>query len=1069
MNDLHFADAQWAHGVWGVLLLAVVLLVLEQRGTQRLARLLSSIMQSRLVARPPRSRRAMRAIGLGVACFCLVIALMRPQFGFKYIETPRVGAEIMICLDVSRSMLAEDVAPNRLERAKAEIQDLLTYLDEDHVGLTAFAGKATVLCPMTPDFGFLRLILDSADPQSVARGGTNLEAPIRKALDGFRGESDLSRAVILITDGEDHDSFALDAAKTAAERGIRIITIGFGSETGSEVYVTDPRTAARTKLSDGNGQPVISRLDGDLLRKISQTTESVYVPAGTGVLDLKSIYDAHIAPMTRGRLDNRGRTIKQEGYQWMVLAALIVLIAALVAPWRARRAQIAAVAILLSATTAFAQDETLLPRDVYNEGLTQLRADDLDTADEKLAMAREQAGADGVVRYRASYNLGWVAVKRADQVIEENGEEALKHLNAAAEWFREAVRLQPDETAARENLEIVTRRALALADALAGQDERDLSVRLDELIGRQRQLASQLQGTVERAAQSDATQMRGEFRALEAEQRHNLATLDEIAEMTRREWGQLDGTAAEERTPEQNLRHAQLAGVGAYLQLAQQRVGQTRRELRRGQAGRAYRRASAGLEQLKRARDQLRNIVEMLTAVLGDAMYLTRLSAAEPAQRPLWLTPDYLQESAEAVRQRVEEMVLRVDAGLASQGDKDEKAQKVLATLGEARPLLGAAQDSFAAAVEAIVSQRDTDAYEAEARGVKALRRARELFLDIKGLIEVMYADQKMMHTAVTDGKAPVEEYVPLFGQLQSGNMVRARRLDKLIDEQTAELPEGEQDSQAQQQAQQQAKQMELAKRLLSEARSSFVDIKQRVDEWGESSDELALRNGIDHSMEVLEALRRLFYSIIEHLRETARRQAQLTDETRDVAALTDADPLQQRTGPLAPRQTELAQISQQIAEALKKQSQQSPAAVAGQSQDPQAAQQSQEAAQKFAQAGELVAAAGESMNQATQQLEADPAAPSAAHEHQAAALQKLIEALALLTPPQQGQDQTDPKQNDQGEQDEDEKDEQEQQQQQAQSMDMARMLQSVRDREAERQRRRLQKPAGYAPVEKDW
>jgi Ca-activated chloride channel family protein len=247
---------------------------------------------------------------LTAAGLFMVLALMRPQWGMRFVATPRVGAEIMIALDVSRSMLADDAKPSRLERAKAEIADLLAYLDQDHVGLIAFAGRASVLSPMTPDRSFLRLVLDGAGPHSVSRGGTSLAEPIQKAVAGLGEPGPAQRALILITDGEDHDSFALDAAKQAAEAGIRIIAIGFGDEAGSRIYVTDPDTGARTLLRDGDGNPVVSRLDGDMLREIALVTDGAYIPAGTGVLDLRSIYQEHIAGLTRSQLDARGRTIR---------------------------------------------------------------------------------------------------------------------------------------------------------------------------------------------------------------------------------------------------------------------------------------------------------------------------------------------------------------------------------------------------------------------------------------------------------------------------------------------------------------------------------------------------------------------------------------------------------------------------------------------------------------------------------------------------------------------------------------------------------------------------------------
>lgn len=335
MSGLHFAATHWLHLLWALAALLAVLAWLEYRGTGDLDRFIAPPLQPRLVLRTTPLRRALRLILLGLCGLFLILALMRPQWGTQLVTRPQVGARIMVCLDVSRSMLAEDVVPNRLERAKAELRDLLGYLDGDQVGLIAFAGRATVLAPLTPDFGFLRLVLDETGPHSVTRGGTRLEEPIRKALAGFRdrgGAGEIARSILLITDGEDHDSFPLEAAKLAAERGVRIIAIGFGDEAGSELLVTDPRTGARALVRDADGKPVRSRLDGDLLREMALLTAGAYIPAGTGAIDLESIYERHIAGLTRGRLDGGGYRIRNDIFQWPLLLALICLLAAVASP-----------------------------------------------------------------------------------------------------------------------------------------------------------------------------------------------------------------------------------------------------------------------------------------------------------------------------------------------------------------------------------------------------------------------------------------------------------------------------------------------------------------------------------------------------------------------------------------------------------------------------------------------------------------------------------------------------------------------------------------------------------------
>ena len=503
MKDLHFAAPQHVHWIWLLLVVVGALVWLESRGSAALDRFLSRVMRRRLVARPSRARRLLRIGLLGASGLALIVALMRPQFGMRFVHTPRVGAEIMVCLDVSKSMLAADVAPNRLGRAKAEVDDLLHYLDGDHVGLIAFAGKATVLCPLTPDFGFLELCLRSAGPQSVARGGTNLEAPILEALAGFRGEADVSRAILLITDGEDHDSFPLEAAKAAAQRGVRILAIGFGDEAGSKILVEDPKTGARETLRDADGKPVISRLDGETLRKMALATGGAYIPAGTGALDLASIYDAHIARLTRGELDDRGHMVRSEGFQAAVLAALLLLLASVaVASTGSRRTGVVAPLVVLGVLVGLAAparaDETGDMRTRYNRGARALAAGDLDVAARELKAARRATGSDGEARYAAAYDLGWVEVRRAAAKLQGEPKTALGHLHAAADWFRDAVRLRPEREDARRNLDIVTRRILQLADALAKKDPRDVAARIDEIVRAQRALMPGLAEAVQR-------------------------------------------------------------------------------------------------------------------------------------------------------------------------------------------------------------------------------------------------------------------------------------------------------------------------------------------------------------------------------------------------------------------------------------------------------------------------------------------------------------------------------------------------------------------------------------------
>ena len=1152
MSDFQFAEPHWIHLIWLVFLFLGLLIWLDQRGSVKLDRLISPLMQRRLVLRPSRWRRLF-VIGLiGLSAFALVLALMRPQWGFHYERTPRVGAQLMIALDVSRSMLAEDVAPNRLERAKAEIQDLLTYLSRDHVGLIAFAGRATVLCPLTPDFGFFRLVLESVGPHSVTRGGTNLEAPIRKALAGFRGQSDLSRVILMITDGEDHDSFALDAAKAAAERGIHIITIGIGDEAGSRVLVTDGRTGARTQLLDGNGQPVVTRLDSDLLRKIALETGGVYIPAATGALDLKSIYQSHIAPLTRGPLEHRGRLVKQEGFQWAILIAVIFLfIATIVSSGRLGiRAAVpdflgattAAVLILFSLITfsfARAQEPSDTPpppesaqvsetgeegwkdkgaRELYNDAVALLQAEKWDDAEKRLSLARQKAGSDGPTRYRSIYNLGWVEVKRADALIKDQPQEALARMKSAADWFREAVRLETDEKAARENLELVMRRVLELADALDKRDENDLAQQLDELIQGQRELTRLLQGTVERVAPLEEPtlpeHLKREFRSLKIEQGKLLSRLEELVLNLREETDRLEAVDENERTAEQNIRLLQLKNVMAYLHRSGQHMGQARRQLRERQAERAYRRSSSGLGEVKRARDQLRSLIQVLGRVIDDAMLLTqqtgeladatgRAPGASQSREanPSWLTEEYLQEFLTNVEGRTGELVARVEAGLKAGEDpasqetvkedppaehEKRRRQALLHALKVAQPVMHEAQDAFKQAGEALAAKRYRNAYDGEARATTLLLKAREHFLDIRGLIEVIYGDEQYMKTLLhqddEEKGSKFKESLPLLGDLQSTNIKRGKRLEGMFDREleahqtperspSSSSPENDTDSD---QATRQ-RQFQLAKEILTQTMGSFDGIDRTIKGMKgvepKKDDIQKLRGSVDQVIKHVEALRRLFFSILEHLRETAERQVTLADETRDVATLADGNKMVSGGAPLIPRQQDLSNISRGIANSLKKQSEQSPNKIAGQGTGGKSLDsESQDAAHRLAQASEHVTGARQAMDQAIQKMENEPKELKTVEEDQTMAVQKLVEAIQLLSPPPQEQKQQEQEQEQQQAQQQNQGGSQTQNDQQARQTDMRHLLQSVRDREAQRRRDKRQRgTAGYNPVEKDW
>ena len=329
MDGVIFANPGWIHGVWPTLALVAVLAYLELRGRDALGRFIAPSMQPRLAQHASLARRVAKLAFVLATLLFGVVALMRPQTpGGTEAIARKVGADIMVVLDVSKSMLAEDAAPNRLARAKADIAEFVDRVSGHRVGLVAFAGRAAVMSPLTTDYGFFNLVLRNVDSDAVSRGGTRLGDAIRKAVATFGPNRGASRLMLLITDGEDHDSYPVEAAQEALQAGIRIVAIGFGSEDGSEITLTDPDTGAKSTLRDDNGIVVVSRLDGIALREIALRTEGVYVPAGVSAIDLDAIVEAHVEPLMTDAASQLRRRAPTEHYVWLVLAALASLLAA---------------------------------------------------------------------------------------------------------------------------------------------------------------------------------------------------------------------------------------------------------------------------------------------------------------------------------------------------------------------------------------------------------------------------------------------------------------------------------------------------------------------------------------------------------------------------------------------------------------------------------------------------------------------------------------------------------------------------------------------------------------------
>ncbi|GIW45902.1 MAG: hypothetical protein KatS3mg077_3184 [Candidatus Binatia bacterium] len=265
----------------------------------------------------------------------LALAAAGPQWGFRWQEVRGQGIDLVIALDTSRSMLAEDVKPNRLARAKLEVEDLVKKLRGDRVALVAFAGTAFTQCPLTLDYNAFLESLRATEVGIVPRGGTSLAAAIRTAVEAFEGHEGQYRALVLVTDGEDHEGGVDEAIEAAASAGVRVYTIGVGSTEGE--LVPDPEKRSGGFLKDRRGQVVKSRLDEATLQKIADKTQGTYVRGSTSDLGLVRLYEEQLAKLDKRERKSTLEKRLEHRFLWPLLPAWLLL--AVEPLWLGRKAR----------------------------------------------------------------------------------------------------------------------------------------------------------------------------------------------------------------------------------------------------------------------------------------------------------------------------------------------------------------------------------------------------------------------------------------------------------------------------------------------------------------------------------------------------------------------------------------------------------------------------------------------------------------------------------------------------------------------------------------------------------
>ncbi len=317
--NLQFLQHEYLLLGWLLPLLGSVLLVHLQRSRAKRLHLLQTNQHNS----PSRFKGALQHIPLFLGLGLCVIALARPVAEQKPVTVKRQGRDVVFMLDVSRSMLAEDLAPNRLERAKLAILDCIDRLQGDRVGLVAFAGSAVVRCPLTLDYGFFKQMLEDTTADLEVKGGTNIGDTLRTIhTDVFDSQMKAYKDIIIISDGGDHESFPVNAAQALGDEGIRLIVIGLGDKDNGQTIPLPDQQGVLTY----EGKPVLTRLASDSLRKIGLATPGgIYLEVGTGTVDLGEVYMDLIRSQAKREFGEETINNYHELFAWFLGAGIVCL------------------------------------------------------------------------------------------------------------------------------------------------------------------------------------------------------------------------------------------------------------------------------------------------------------------------------------------------------------------------------------------------------------------------------------------------------------------------------------------------------------------------------------------------------------------------------------------------------------------------------------------------------------------------------------------------------------------------------------------------------------------------
>lgn len=491
----------------------ILLQLLQKRRQAALAQFAGAQLLGRLTRHVSTGRRRFKQFLLLLAIFLLFVAMARPQYGFTWVEVTRKGIDILFALDTSKSMLAEDTRPNRLQRAKLGIMDFVGRLQGDRVGLMPFAGTAYLMCPLTLDYEAFTSTLASIDSDIIPVGGTNISAVIEEAEQVLQNDAN-HKILVLLTDGENLQGDAVETAKKAKDKGLTIYTVGVGTP-GGELIPLPADGGLAGFVKDEQGKYVTSKLDEEILTAIAEATGGLYASLGNSGEGLETIYQRKLNLIPKEQLAERRQKVPVERYIWPLAAAIFLLVFEYLIPERksGRRLSIPTIftagrrnknrlapmlllailvtfaarnAVASAADEAYARGDYLKASELYSQALKKHPDDpklhyNLGTAayknnlyDEAIAaFTQALKGDDLSLQEKAYYNRGNALFQKGSESRQADPQATVEKWQQALESYDGALKLNPKADPTRENRQFVEQKLQELQKQLEQQQNQE--------------------------------------------------------------------------------------------------------------------------------------------------------------------------------------------------------------------------------------------------------------------------------------------------------------------------------------------------------------------------------------------------------------------------------------------------------------------------------------------------------------------------------------------------------------------------------------------------------------------